>query len=65
VILKALPMIFFGESSFGLKLNFYPKFELPMCPGTGLKCCVVMGFETYLVLRFGPNLALDWAKPNN
>ena len=28
---------FLDESSFRLKLSLYLKFQLPMCPGTGLK----------------------------
>jgi hypothetical protein len=41
-----------------------------MCPGTGLKVCVVVGgFETKFKLGFGPNQASGiwastWANPN-
>ena len=35
--------IFLGESPLGLKLSLCPEFKLPMCPGTGLKVCVVGG----------------------
>jgi hypothetical protein len=30
---------FLDKSSLGLHLSLYPKFQLPMCIGTGLKVC--------------------------
>ena len=65
---------FLDESSLGLKLSLYPEFQLPMCPGTVLKVCVVgggwvVGVETKFSVRLWPKpglwpLASTWAKPN-
>ena len=52
------------ESSLGLKLSLYPEFQLPVCPGSGLKVCVVVVvvvvLKSNLVLRFGLNLAFGF-----
>jgi hypothetical protein len=53
--------LFLDESSFGLKLSLYPEFQLPMCPGTGLKVPVVGGgLKPILVFSLQASFALKF-----
>jgi hypothetical protein len=45
IVLGGGVIVYLHESSFRLKLNIYPEFQLPMCPGTGLKVCGGGGCE--------------------
>jgi hypothetical protein len=53
-----------GESSLGLKLSLYPKFQLHMCLGTYLKVCGggwVVVLKPNLVFCFRPSFSFSLA----
>ena len=52
---------FLNESYFGLKLSLCPKFQLHMCPETGLNVYVVVGgLEPILVFSLQASFALKF-----